>query len=236
MKNEALIESEAQRIRAEYHRREIEVDCDLYAHWQPGEIFMISDRERVAALLLKKLEKFPMAGDRCLEIGYGKLGWLGRMISWGMRESDLYGVELDEDRAIVAKRAMPNANLIVGNAAELPWKSIYFRIVIASTLFSSILDKHMQMLVAREIDRVLMPGGVLLWYDAAVDNPQNKQLKGISRSEISKLFPKYRPHLKSVTLAPPLARRVARLSWTIASILNAIPFLRTHLLGALVKV
>jgi SAM-dependent methyltransferase len=236
MNKQNLIESESKRIRAEYHRRTIEVDGDLYAHWQPGEILMISDRERVAALLLKKLEKFPMAGDRCMEIGYGKLGWLGRMISWGMRESDLYGIELDEDRAAVAKRALPNANLIVGNAAELPWKSNFFRIVIASTLFSSILDEHLQMLIAREIDRVLMPGGVLLWYDAAVDNPRNVHLRGISRSEICRLFPEYSRHLKSVTLAPPMARRVAGLSWTIASILSAIPFLRTHLIGALVKV
>lgn len=235
MKNETLIESEAQRIRAEFQRREIEVDIDRYAHWQPGEIFMIAERERVAALLLKNLGKFPMAGDRCLEVGYGKLGWLGRMISWGLRESDLYGIELDEERAMVAKKALPSANLIVGNAAELPWEDGYFRVVVASTLFSSILDKRVQVLIAREMDRVLMPGGVVLWYDAAVDNPRNKQLKSLTRFELSNLFPGYRLNLKSVTLAPPVTRKVAKLSWTFATILSAFPFLRTHLLGALVK-
>lgn len=235
MNNEAHIESEAQRIRAEYQRRNLEVDRDLYAPWQPGEIFMIAERERVAAIMLKDLDRFPVAGERCLEIGYGKLGWLGRMVSWGLRESDLHGIELDEERAMVAKGALPNASLRVGNAVDLPWMSSYFRIVIVSTLFSSILDEHVQKVIAREIDRVLMPGGVVLWYDAAVNNPRNKQLKGISRSDIRELFPEYGHHLRSLTLAPPVSRKVAKYSWTAATILSTIPFLRTHLLGVLVK-
>ena len=235
MNNNTNIETEARRIRSEYQRRERELAVDLYAPWQPGEIFMVAERERIAAIMLKKIEKFPVAGDRCLELGYGKLGWLGRMVSWGLREPDLHGIELDQDRALVAKAALPNAILKVGNAVQLPWQDGHFRFVVASTLFSSILDKQVRMLIAKEMDRVLMSGGVVLWYDAAVDNPQNSHLRGIKRVELAKLFPKYEFHTRSVTLAPPLSRRVAEFSWTFATILGAMPLFRTHLLGTLVK-
>ena len=235
MNNEDLVDTETLRIRLEYERRERELDGDLYAPWQPGEMFMVAERERLAALALKKVDKFPAAGDRCLELGYGKLGWLGRMITWGLGESDLYGMELDHDRATIARNALPNADLRIGNAVQLPWQNDYFQIVVVSTLFSSILEGSFRSLMAREIDRVLMSGGVVLWYDAAVDNPRNNKIKGIPRSEVVKLFPSYDFRFMSVTLAPPISRKVAKFSWTLATLLSTLPFLRTHLLGVLIK-
>jgi SAM-dependent methyltransferase len=235
MNDTTLIELEATRIREEYKRRERELDPDLYAPWQPGEILMITERERVAATLLRRFNKFPAAGDRCLELGYGKLGWLGRLISWGVRESDLYGIELDQERASMAMSTLPKANLIVGNAVDLPWQDNLFQLVVVSTLFSSILDANVRQSIAEEMDRVLIPGGVVLWYDAAVNNPKNKNLKGLSRSDIKGLFPSYEHHLRTVTLVPPMARWSANVSWTIATALSAIPFFRTHLVGVLIK-
>lgn len=235
MHDETLIQEETLRIREEYLRRELEIEADRYAPWQPGEIFMVAERERIAALLLKKIDKFPKAGERCLEVGYGRMGWLGRMLSWGLRNEDLHGIELDHDRASVARRALPNADLRVGNAADLPWENDYFPIVIVSTVFSSILDERFRSLIASEIDRVLASRGIVLWYDLARDNPNNKNLKGVTRSAISELFPNYRCHIRSVTLAPPILRRVAKMSWTGATLLSTLPFLRTHLLGILVK-
>lgn len=235
MSNESLVESEVQRIRTEYKRRERELDLAIYAPWQPGEMFMVTERERVAATVLKATDKFPKAGDHCLEIGYGKLGWLGRMISWGLADSDLHGIELDAERAAIAKKALPGAELLIGNAVELPWQDNSFRIVIVSTLFSSILDADVQMLIAKEMNRVLEPGGVVLWYDTSTDNPRNINLKGISKNRIRELFPEFDHNIRSVTLAPPISRRVAGFSWTLASMLSSLPFLRTHLLGVLVK-
>ncbi len=235
MQNEAAVQEETRRIRTEYQRREKEIGAELYAPWQPGEMFMIAERERVAALLLKKIGKFPTKGDRCLEVGYGRLGWLGRLISWGMREGDLYGIELDEERASIAQASLPNARLLVGNANRLPWQNHHFDLVVVSTLFSSILDENFRLLVAREVDRVLTEGGVVLWYDAAVGNPRNKQIRGIGRSEIVRLFPNYDHQFRSVTLAPPILRRAASLSWVLATLLSSLPFLRTHFIAVMTK-
>ena len=235
MNQHSFVELESKRCQDEYRRRAREIDPDLYAPWQPGEILMMNERERIAAIMLRTIGRFPVIGDRCLELGFGRLGWLGRLISWGVRESDLYGVELDRERAMVAMSALPSANLRVGNAVRLPWGDELFDLIVVSTLFSSILDARVQDAISKEIDRVLLPGGVVLWYDAAVNNPKNRNLVGLSRSDIARLFPSYELYLRRATLAPPIARRLARASWSLATAASAIPFLRTHLVGTLVK-
>jgi len=49
------------------------------------------------------------------------------------------------------------------------------------------------------------------------------------------LFPALHGPMQSVTLAPPLARVVAPRSWVAATLLEACPWLRTHLMAVLVK-
>lgn len=229
------IKREKNRIETEYFRREREVEADLYAPWQPAENFILSERKYRAAVLIHKAGKFPVAGDRCLEIGFGKLGWLADLISWGLQETDLHGIELDEKRARQAQNALPNADLRIGDATTLPWESNFFKIVITSTVFSSILDLDVRKLIAEEITRVLTPGGVLMWYDLAIDNPRNANVKGIDKNGLRGLFPGLTAQIQSITLAPPIVRFVAPRSQTLATLLSSIPMLRTHLLALLVK-
>ncbi len=233
--NADAIEREKNRIETEYRRREREVEADLYAPWQPAESLIVSERKNTAAVLLHNAGKFPNGGDQCLEIGYGKLGWLADLISWGLRETDLHGIELDAKRARLAQNALPNADLRVGDATRLPWEKDTFKMVVVSTVFSSILDLNVRKLIAGEIGRVLSSGGVLLWYDLAMDNPRNKNVKGISGKELKKLFPDFDGKTRAVTLAPPIARLIAPRSLTLATFLSAFPMLRTHLLAVLVK-
>jgi len=233
VENSKAIEIERQRIEAVYRSRESK--NDLYSPWQPGEIFMSSERKRVAAMMLHRIGKFPRRGDRCLEIGYGRLGWMADLMSWGLKDSDLYGVELDPGRAAIAQEALPGANLHTGDATKLSWKNNSFSTVISSTVFSSILSDEIRELLASEISRVLRPGGVLVWYDMSVKNPDNPNVRAIRRSELEAMFPSFKCHARSVTLAPPIARAVAKKSWTLATVLVAFPFLRSHLLAVLVK-
>jgi hypothetical protein len=74
-----------------------------------------------------------------------------------------------------------------------------------------------------------------LWFDFRVNNPRNKNVRGISSSEIHSLFPDGSIRLRRVTLAPPLARRIVPISWIAASLLEKIPVLRTHYLGIIRK-
>jgi SAM-dependent methyltransferase len=226
---------EAQRVLDENARRDREVDADRYAPWNPTEALMREGRRRVAARMLHRYGVFPKAGDPVLEIGFGRLGWLADLLGWGLRSFDLHGIELDETRVEVARASFSEADLRVGDAASMAWADGSFKLVVASTVFTSILDREVRQAVAEEIHRVLRPGGALLWYDFRVDNPANPNVRGISRLELRSLFKDFEHHVRSVTLAPPIARRVAPLSWALATTLETIPMLRTHLLGVMVR-
>jgi ubiquinone/menaquinone biosynthesis C-methylase UbiE len=226
---------ERQRILTEYERRAKYISPDLYAPWQPANQLMLAERRRVASKLLNDAGVFPRPSTECLEIGCGSLGWLGELISWGVGETHLHAIELDPARAKQAKTTLPAAEVIVGDAVELPWPTETFKLVVVSTMFSSILNNDVRNLVASEITRVLASGGALLWYDFAANNPKNPNVCKVTLSEVARYFPTLHGASKKVTLAPPLARWVAPRSWTVATLLQALPFLRTHLLAVLIK-
>lgn len=230
-----LVSLERERINAEYQRRAQEIDPDLYAPWQAAELLSTTNRRRIAATLLRRARVFPAPGDQCLEIGCGRLGWLGELITWGVRETDIHGIELDPIRINQARAALPNADLRVGDATELPWRDRSFQLVIISTVISSVWHWEVRRLIASEAVRVLAPGGALLWYDFAYDNPRNPNVRRVDRRELRRLFPDLSGEVRSITLAPPLARIIAPRSWTLAVALETVPFLRTHLLAVLVQ-
>jgi len=230
-----LVRIERDRINAEYQRRAKEIDPDLYAPWKAAELLSLTSRRRMAATLLRRASVFPNPGDQCLEIGFGTLGWLGELLTWGLRETDIHGIELDSIRAGRARAALPSADLRIGDATELPWPDQSFQLVIVSTVISSILQWEVRCLIASEAARVLAPRGALLWYDIAYNNPSNRNVRKIDRRELRRLFPNLRGEARSITLAPPLARLIAPRSWPLAVMLETLPMLRTHLLAVLVK-
>lgn len=226
---------EGRRMLAENRRRDAEIPAARYAPWEAAEASARLERARLAARLLHRAGAFPDVRTPCLEVGYGRLGWLGELVAWGVAERRLHGVELDAERAACAREVLPAADLRVGDAAELPWPEASFGLVVASTVFTSVLDPAARRRMAAEIVRVLRPGGALLWYDLRVDNPSNRAVRGIGRRQLRELFAPLRGEIRSLTLAPPLARWVAPRSHLAAALLAALPFLRTHLLAALVK-
>ncbi len=83
--------------------------------------------------------------------------------------------------------------------------------------------------------RVLKPQGLILWYDYHVNNPWNKDVRGVKRREIRRLFPGCRITLQPVTLAPPLARLLAPYSFLLCSLLEKLRIFNTHYLGVIGK-
>ena len=226
---------ESERLLLEHRRREAEIPADRYAPWQPAEAFMVAGRRRLATDMLRRAGVFPGVETPCLEIGYGRLGWLGDLIAWGVRESRLAGIELDPARAAEARERLPAADLRIGDARDLPWTDGAFRLIIVSTVFTSVLDDDQRRRLAAEIARVLSPGGGLLWYDFRTDNPRNPNVRGIGRRELRALFSELTGEVRSATLAPPLTRLIAPRSHWLATTLETLPFLRTHLVAVLVR-
>jgi hypothetical protein len=94
-------------------------------------------------------------------------------------------------------------------------------------------EKNVAVELAGELLRVLRrPGGVILWYDFWL-NPTNHQTRGIRPAEIRRLFPGCRFACRRVTLAPPLARRLGPVSWTLGSLLEQVGLLNSHYLAAI---
>lgn len=230
-----VIEAERQRIKAVYEQRDAEIDADRYAPWNPDVILARQERVALATEMLHAAGAFPRVGQQCLEVGCGRLGWLGELLAWGLREGDLSAIDLRSERIRQAREALPAADLRVGDATMLPWDDDAFSLVVCSTLFTSILSQEVREAVAKEIERVLQPGGVLLWYDFAVNNPANRQVQKVGRRELRRLFPSFPGTIRSLTLAPPIARRLAPYSGWGCRLAAALPCLRTHLMAVLQK-
>jgi ubiquinone/menaquinone biosynthesis C-methylase UbiE len=224
---------EQERILAEYQRRACEVDPDLYAPWNPAQCLMLSERKRVAARMLHRLGVFPHREHLCLEVGVGSLGWLPDLLSWGVPAGNLAGIELNPDRLEAARFSLPSADLHCGDASQMPWDTGRFHLIVCSTVFSSILEQDLRVQVASEMIRVLAPGGAVVWYDLAVNNPRNRNVQRVSKRDLIHYFPEFKINVTSITLAPPIARTVAPVSVSLAVALSAVPILRTHLLAVL---
>ena len=225
--------TEIERIRAEYDRRRREIPKDFYSWGRLTNYFFNSQLVRDCIVELKREQMFPLENRSVADIGCGPGTWLLEFAQW--EASDLHGIELDPARLQRAKERLPQADLRSGDAQHLPWSDKSFDLVSQFTLFSSILDESVKRRIAKEMVRVLKPGGMILWFDFRVNNPRNPNVRGIRRDEILSLFPGCSIRLKPVTLAPPIARAVVPRSWIAASILEKFPFLRTHHLGLIRK-
>ena len=102
-------------------------------------------------------------------------------------------------------------------------------LVSGHTVFSSILDGSARKALAQEMVRVLKPRGKILIYDYRISDLRNPDTVGIRKREIQRLFPGFTIQKRSLTLAPPVLRRVAPVSPLLAHVLESwFPFLRTH--------
>lgn len=200
-----------------------------------GNQSILAERRRLTRAVLQRKGWVPLGDRRVLEVGSGAGGELAWLQELGASASRLVGVDLLPDRVAAARNAYPEIQFQAGNAEHLSFPDASFDVVLAITVFSSIFDPGMAANVAGEIERVLRPGGALLWYDFRYDNPSNRDVHGVREQEVRKLFPGLDGELLGLTLLPPLARRLGPITTVAYPVLSRIPPLRSHLLGLLQK-
>jgi ubiquinone/menaquinone biosynthesis C-methylase UbiE len=108
-----------------------------------------------------------------------------------------------------------------------------FDLVFQSTAFTSVIDAGTKQQMAAEMCRVLKPDGLILWYDYHMNNPNNPDVRGVKLREIEALFPRCEIRVQRITLAPPIARRIASHSWLMSYLLSQIPWLCSHYIGVI---
>ena len=200
-----------------------------------GNRAALDERQRVIGKMLAARGWLPLGSRRVLEVGCGTGAELARLLEFGAEPRSLVGVDLLAERVAAAKVAFPALDLRVANAERLEFSDREFDLIVAMTLFSSIRDADMARNVAGEIQRVLKPGGAVLWYDFRYDNPRNPNVHGMSEATVRSLLPALSGRLAAVTLLPPLARRLGPLTRALYPALASARPLRTHLVGLLSK-
>lgn len=220
-----------QSIRATYARYQREERGRIWDPRNPGFARIVRDRDRALVDLLRR--SLPSEGGAVLDLGSGD----GRLAEVA-RDADTSvgtwtGVDLDPGAVAVADSAMPWASWVEASADRLPFADASFDVVVASTLFSSLPSRALEDAVAAEIARVLRPGGWLVWYDLRYDNPFNRAVHGIGTGRLAELFPGWKLEVRSMTLLPPLARRLGPLTRLFYRPLERMLPLRSHHLGRL---
>lgn len=193
------------------------------------------ERRRKLEQLLRRTGFLPLGGRRILDAGCGTGENLASLTAWGAQPENLFGVDLLPDRVRRAREHFPEMIFQEANAEALPFDAAFFDLVTVFTVFTSILDPRMARNVSREINRVLRPGGAVVWYDFRMNNPLNRHVRGITRDGIRRLFPEFELCLVTVTVMPPLARWCGRFAGLFYGGLTLFPFLRSHYLGVLRK-
>jgi ubiquinone/menaquinone biosynthesis C-methylase UbiE len=224
---------EAERIVAEYDRRAAEIPGERYSASEPGPLFIRQGIERRVLGELRRAGALPLGGKRVLDMGCGHGQWLADFETWGARRGDLAGIDLVPERVEESAARLPGADIRRSDAASLPFEDGAFDIVLQSMMFSSILDEGVRRAASAEMARVLAPSGLVLWYDFFVDNPRNRQVRGMRRSEVADLFPGFSLRWRRATLAPPLVRVLAPRAWPLASAFQALGILDTHAVAVL---
>jgi SAM-dependent methyltransferase len=197
----------------------------------PGNRRIVADLYQRVEAGLQRFGAFPRPSQPLLDIGCGAGDLLAHLAARGVGADWLAGVELLEPRAGKARERVPGADVRVADARRLPFDDGAFSAVVLSTVLSSILDAGNRARVAGEALRVAGPDGIVICYDARSPNPFNREVRALGRRELGRLFPGRTVQTQSLTLLPPLARRLGRATGALYGPLLQVPFLRTHLLA-----
>ncbi len=202
-----------------------------YSMLQPDVWQTLQERQRAEWQLWARLGWYDLAERRYCEVGCGAGGALLEALRAGFAPEHLSGIELVPERHAMARAVLPAAvSVHLGDACEAPIEPASQDVVAQHTVFSSLLDDAFQQRLAAAMWRWTRPGGGVLWYDFTVDNPRNRDVRGVRLRRVRELFPEARVRHRRLTLAPPLARAACRVHPALYTALNLLPLLRTHLL------
>lgn len=211
-------------------------DAQRYHPLQPDVWQGLQERQRAMLGLFARAGWADLSARRITELGCGSGGNLLELLRLGARAENLTGLELLPERHALARQVLPAATRVwQGDALCAPVAPASQDMVLVATVFSSLLDDAHQQRLADAAWSWLAPGGAVLCYDFAVDNPRNADVRGVPMRRLRELFPHAQFVARRVTLAPPLARWLCRWHPALYPLFNSLPWLRTHRLAWLQK-
>lgn len=172
-------------------------------------------------------------GVSVLDVGCGAGGLLGWFVAHGADPEACHGIDLMPDRVQAARGRVPGAHIVEGQASALPWDDASFDVTVMSMVLSSVLDRSLAASVVREARRVTAPRGVLAIYDTFLPNPRNPDVRAVRRHELEVELTGWDLEIHTISLLPPLSRRLGRATPFAYPLLSRVPGLRArHLVVA----
>lgn len=214
-----------------YERRRHLHPAGYYSPFHPAHLYLLQRRERLLFRLLARAGVTSLKDQRILDVGCATGEWLLRFLAYGAQDRNVFGVELRSNLLQDIWGRRPPMHVINGDGANLPFADASFDLVHQATVLTSVLDSSVRRNIASEMMRVVRPEGLIVWFDMRYSNPKNPDIRGVGLRELRALFPGCRMNLRSVSLLPSLARRVAPWSYTLARALELIGPLRVHYLA-----
>ncbi|MFN0094148.1 MAG: class I SAM-dependent methyltransferase [Dehalococcoidia bacterium] len=190
-----------------------------------GNLLMVQERERWLSRFLARHwpERESLDGFRVFEAGCSTGYNLRLFVQWGGRPEDMAGQDIDASLTQYCAEHAPEIRVHPGSAEHVPEPDEHFDLSLAFTLLSSVPTEETAGAIARELVRVTKPGGAIVVYDMR-RRSRNAATHPIMTSDIARWFAPCHVRTETITLAPPLARRLPWLYGPLA----AFPPLRTH--------
>jgi ubiquinone/menaquinone biosynthesis C-methylase UbiE len=188
-------------------------------------------RAEVLAKLLRLAGPEIDGSGPILDDGCGR-GWLLQaLIEAGVEPERVQGIDIQPERVVAARQAVPGAEIAVGDSRNLRFPDNGFAVVFQLTLLSSLGSHRAIREALGEGMRVLAPAGLLLIYEPRVPNPLNRYTLLIRNSDLRAAGVTPTEQL-SLTVVPALARRLGARTQERYQRLARLRFLRTHRLIA----
>jgi SAM-dependent methyltransferase len=204
-----------------------------YSLFDPGHLYLMQRREEALLWAIRRHDLQPLADRRVLNVGCGGGEEILRQVLYGADRRRIVGVEVRAQPLVDMRRRFGEVQAVQADASQLPFADASFDIVHQATMMTLVLDAELRTKIAKEMRRVCSPSGAMLWFDYRYSNPANREARGIGAAEIRRLFPGCDIWLQSLSLAPPLARSLARYSVTLCRALEWLSPLRTHYLAVI---
>jgi SAM-dependent methyltransferase len=184
--------------------------------WDAGNRGNASIREELAQAVLGVARGALGGGGTLLDVGCGTGWWLERLVREGVPVERLMGVELLTQRVQAARARAPGARIVHTDSRRLPLGDSSCSLVTLFTVLSSMSSSAEVRATLVEVWRVLAPGGAVAVWEPRWPTP-NRHTRLIRLGELRAVLG-MELSVRTITLAPPLARSAGSLYEPLARI------------------
>jgi ubiquinone/menaquinone biosynthesis C-methylase UbiE len=160
------MQSEVERIRQMYAERDRNpIIQERWAPFAEDEVDHRNQQYWSMAEMFREIGRSSLAGLKILDVGCGQGRLLRACLDMGASAPDLAGVDLRVNAIEEANRLSPQLQFQLGSGTELNFPDSEFDVVTQFVVFSSIFHSDLRQQLAKEMFRVLKPGGYIFWWD-----------------------------------------------------------------------